>query len=278
MSPVRSALEWFEAGTAAARASSAAEYGSEMTTGLEEAIAAFDQVLALEPTHLGALKERGFAQAQLNMHEEALASFVAASSQVPGDAGLRLAVAQSLMQLGKFEAACAAYDDVMRLRPGDEVALLGRAEVLMALRRDELAVADWDAFLSTPRVGSLRLRARLSRALALGRLDRAEAQQAFREVFDSDSIRLAGPMAPRVFHEALRELEVARAAYRAHLEANAGDERGWKVMGRDTFAREDFVVGEFPSKAEAEARIAELEARAASRGEALRERYWLVPA
>lgn len=366
------AAEWFEKGKAAIALSYSADSGSEYRGELAEAIEAFDQALALEPGHLEALHERGLAQALLGHHEAALDSFVAASAQSPDDPNLRLAIGQSLAELGKHEAAEGAFDEVLRLRPGDEAALFGRASALMALRRDALAVAAWNEVLRSPdnrnlnfhgrtarvlTTDSRRLHALLSQALALGRLGRAEAAGAFRDVFDANSVSLAGPLAPGVFHEALRELEVARAAYRAHLEANAGDaltwrraaqvwqavhrteeaisawdrlldqapdaqgwfgkagaleaagqldaaisayehsleywpgflgasarleaiktqREPWQVMGRDEFAREDFVVGRFATRETAEARIAELESRAAATQDAsLRDSYWLV--
>jgi len=52
----------------------------------------------------------------------------------------------------------------------------------------------------------------------------------------------------------------------------------WKVMGRDTFAREDFVAGEFPTEQAARewvrAREAALEK---SQDEGVRDEYWVVP-
>lgn len=371
-----SAAEWFERGEAAVQVSFTADYGSEFKRDLEEAIEAFDQCLALEPTHLGALRERGLAQARLGDHEAALDSFVAASAQAPQDAALRLAIAQSLARLARHEAALQAFDEVLRLDPANEEARYGRAEGLMALRRDEAAVAAWNEVLKAKDNKRLnvhgrevrvltedfrRVRALVSQALALGRLGKPEALGAFREVFDAHSVQLAGPMAPKVFHDSLRELEVARSAYRAHLKATAGDPHAWRraagvwqavhntaeaidawdhlvttapdaqawfgkaeahaqagqleaaiaayerslefwpgflgasarlqvikaqreasqpwqVWGRDTFAREDFVVGTFPNKAAAQAKLAELDARAEKQDEGVRDEYWMVPA
>jgi tetratricopeptide (TPR) repeat protein len=369
------AAEWFEKGEAAVRMSLTADSTSEFRSDLAEAIEAFDQALALEPSHLGALRERGLAHARLGHHEAALDSFVAASAQAPDDAALRLAVAQSLARLEQHEAAVQAFDEVLRLSPGDEEALYGRAEGLMALRRNEAAVVAWNEVLKSKDNRTLnlhgrtvrvltddfrRVRALVSQALALGRLGKAEALGAFREVFDAHSTQLAGPMAPAVFHEALRELEVARTAYRAHLKATAGDPHAWKraagvwqavhnsdeaiaawdhlvttapdaqvwfgkaeahaqagqldaaisayersleywpgflgasarlkvikaqkeaaqpwqVWGRDTFAREDFMVGTFPNKTAAQAKLDECEARAEKQDEGVRDEYWLAP-
>ena len=220
-----SAAEWFQKGLAAVHTSRSADYRSERARDLAEAIEAFDQALALEPAHLRALEERGLAQALLGHHEAALDSFVAASVQAPQNANLRLAIAHSLAKLGQQEAAVSAFEEVLHVRPDDSQALFGRAESLMALRRNELAVAAWNAVLRGPDVA--RLHVLLSQALALGRLGRAEARGCFRDVFDAHAVQLAGPLAPAVFHEALRELEVARCAYRAHLETNSGDALSW---------------------------------------------------
>ena len=365
-----SAAEWFDKGEAAIRLSFSADYQSELKGDLEDAIAAFDQALALEPTHLGALRERGLAHARLGNHEAALDSFVAASARDPKDAALRLAVAQSLAELGQHEAASDAFDEVLRLAPEDGEALYGRAVELMALRRDEAAVAAWNEVLKLKDNKTLhlhgrtvrvitddfrRVRALVSRALTLGRLGQPEALGAFREVFDAHPLQLDGP----VFHEALRELEVARTAYRAHLKANEGDphswrrgagvwqaldlhdeaiaawdhlvktapdaqvwfgkaeahaqagqldaaitayersleywpgflgasarlkvikaqreeEQEWQVWGRDTFAREDFLVGTFPNKAAAQKKLDELDARAEKQDASLRDEYWMT--
>jgi hypothetical protein len=54
-------------------------------------------------------------------------------------------------------------------------------------------------------------------------------------------------------------------------------EGGWKVMGWDTFAREEFFIGEYPTEAEAQA-AAERHAQQVSshQDEALRDGVWVV--
>ena len=52
----------------------------------------------------------------------------------------------------------------------------------------------------------------------------------------------------------------------------------WKVMGYDTFAREEYIVGEYPTRAEAESAVAAAERRHAEhQDEALRDHVWIVP-
>ena len=236
------ATEWFEKGMAAISLSRHADYGSEFIGDLEDAVGAFGEVLALEPGNLGALRERGLALALLDRHEEALDAFVAATRLAPLDAELRLAVAQSLLRLDHPEAALEALDEVLRLRPDDAEALFSRASVLMVLKRDALPLTAWNTVLGLDDNRTLshhgrmvrvltedfrRLQAQLSRAMALGRLQRPEATTAFREFFDAHPQQLASSFVERVLHEALRTLEVARAAFRDHLAGLGDDSHAW---------------------------------------------------
>lgn len=241
-----SASDRFAKGLAALNMSRHADCGSEFRSDLEEAIAAFNEALALEPRHVEALRERGFAFGLLGQHPEALDSFVAAASLAPADAGVRLAVAQSQLALGQDEAALASFEEVLRLRPGDDEALFRRAAVLTRSRRDELALSAWDDVLATADTRNLdlhgrtarvltedvrRLQARLSRALVLGRLGRPETTRVFREVFDEHPVEVASSFVASVLHEALQTLEPARAAYREHCEAHADEPHVWGRAG-----------------------------------------------
>ena len=52
----------------------------------------------------------------------------------------------------------------------------------------------------------------------------------------------------------------------------------WKVMGYDTFAREEYLVGEYPTRQLAEAAVAAAERRQAEfQDEPLRDQVWIVP-
>lgn len=52
----------------------------------------------------------------------------------------------------------------------------------------------------------------------------------------------------------------------------------WKVMGRDTFAREDFVAGEFPTEQAAREWVRVREAAIEkTQDEGVRDEYWVVP-
>jgi hypothetical protein len=50
----------------------------------------------------------------------------------------------------------------------------------------------------------------------------------------------------------------------------------WKVWGHDTFAREDYLIGEFPTEAEAQRVAREKEERLArTQDEGLRDEVWI---
>jgi len=70
------------------------------------------------------------------------------------------------------------------------------------------------------------------------------------------------------FHQQLAKVREEREATEARTR--------WRVMGHDTFSREDYVAGEFATEAEAKQKVAELEARhAATQDEPLRDEVWI---
>ena len=74
------------------------------------------------------------------------------------------------------------------------------------------------------------------------------------------------------FHQQLAQAREAREAREA-----AEPKSRWRVMGRDTFAREDYVAGEFATEAEAKQKIASMTARhEATQDEALRDELWII--
>ena len=54
--------------------------------------------------------------------------------------------------------------------------------------------------------------------------------------------------------------------------------RKWKVMGRDTFAREDFVAAVFATREQAEEYVRAKETAVEKiQDEGLRDEFWIVP-
>lgn len=225
--------------------SRSADYRSEYVGDLERAVAAFDQALGLEPTHLGALRERGLALASLGQHEAALDSFVAAVAQEK-DPALLLAAAQSLSRLKRHEEALKTFEQVLELSPADEEARFGRADTLMALGDFEQGLLAWDLVLQAPDNKTLDLHGRkvrvltadfrrthalVARAVALAQLGNPGALAAFRELLESGAEQLFGPSKPVAFLEALRTFDVARTALRAWIDAHASEPSTWRRAG-----------------------------------------------
>ena len=223
-----------------------ADYHSEYVGDLEDAVACFDRALALKPDHSQALREKGIALATLGRHAEAADALAQAIRLLPDDAQLWLERAGALHRLGRNEEAVAACDATLKLRPGDAEAMFRRAESLDALNRDAEALTAWDQVLGQGDLRTMnfhgrnvrliggdfrRLRALLSRAGALARLERrADAIEAYRRSIDEGAT--VGISGPDAFSAAIASYEPARAAYQAYLESRADDSQAWRTAGR----------------------------------------------
>lgn len=241
MDPAPTTAEaWFDKGEWCLDLSRGADRLSEYRGDLEDAVAAFEQALALDPSHRGAARQRAFTLASLERHEEALDAFVQATHLSPDDADVWLSMAQCLARLRRDEAALDAFERTLALRADEPEALFGRAQALTALRRDEAAVAAWDEVLAEPDNRTLKLhgrpvrvltddfrraQARQARAGCLEHLDQAQAEAAFRAAFDAEGAKL--PISHQSFVETLRGSEAARRAYRAYLAARGTEAPTW---------------------------------------------------
>ena len=115
----------------------------------EEAVASYDQALALNPRDPVTLTNRGRAQLSLNRHSDALASFDAALGIAPGFQPA-MDVPRQCARDDAAERArrSASYDRALALNPNDVVALANRGNVLSGAeppcRRDSQATtARW---------------------------------------------------------------------------------------------------------------------------------------
>lgn len=289
--------EWFAKGMADVGLSRSADTHSEYVGDLRRAVAHFDQALGAQLDHLGALTAKAHALSALDDHEGALDAFVAASHLAPHDPDLQRGAGQALQRLGRREEALGAFEAVLERQPEDPEALFQRAELLTRLGRDEAAIVAWDVVLGRGATRELRLvggqqvrvltsdfrrhDALLGRALAVGRLGRPETRASFLDAFEAIGDGLDG-MSPRPFFlEALRSLELAREAYRAHVVARrashpSAEQRAadvWFTLGRldEALATWDAVLARAPgdsrawfSKAEVLARRGELDAAIAA--------------
>ena len=222
-----------------------ADYHSEYVGDLEDAVHCFDRALALDPSHAGALSEKGTALAALGRHVEAVQALEQALGFRPDDADLWLEQAGALYGVGRDADALAACDAVLRLRPGDADATFRRAEALDRLRRDVEALAAWQAFLQIPDTRTFnfhgaklrwitgdvrRARASFATAGALARLGRRdEALGCYRALLEEGAATTLSTS--EYLSAALACDETARVAYQAYIEGRAADSQAWRTAG-----------------------------------------------
>ena len=101
----------------------------------DEAIAAFDGAIALQPGYAEAHNGRGIVLANLNRVADALASFENAVALKPDYAEAYNNRGMILQDLARLDEALASYDRALELNPKSPGAWLGRANALTLLRR-----------------------------------------------------------------------------------------------------------------------------------------------
>jgi tetratricopeptide (TPR) repeat protein len=107
----------------------------------QDALTAHDQALALEPSSADAHYGRAMALRELGRLEDALTAFDQATALDPGNANAHSYRGQTLQALGRYQEALAAFDRAIALHPGDASAHNGRGMALYGLGRLEDAVA-----------------------------------------------------------------------------------------------------------------------------------------
>lgn len=252
------------------------EYREELTA----TVKAFDEVLALDPGHADAARHRALTLMGLERYEEAVTAYERAIALAPGNDQLRLELAESHHRLGHAEAALSGFDAVLAKAPENLVALGRRAVLLARLGRHLEAIAACDRALSFSArdhrgvpAAEPALHLSVLRANALASLGRPEAKAAYRAILEKEGLVVTKAHGTPWFRDALAVHEPARAALAEH----EGAPRTWKLMGTDTFAREDFLIGEFATEAEAKARQRQHDESVASQPADLRDTSWIVP-
>lgn len=115
----------------------------------ETAVALFEQALAINPDHTGALNDRGNALRDLGRHEEALASYDRALTIEPSHALALYNRGNALMDLARHTEALASYDRALAVEPDHADAHYNRGNALSALKRHDDAVASYDRALTS---------------------------------------------------------------------------------------------------------------------------------
>jgi len=114
----------------------------------EEAIAAYDHALAIQPNNHEALNNKGLALGNLGHHEEAIVAFDQALAIKPDlhEAFYNKGVA--LGNLGCHEEAIAAYDQALAIKPDTHEAFYNKGVALGNLGRYKEAIATYDQALA----------------------------------------------------------------------------------------------------------------------------------
>jgi superkiller protein 3 len=142
----------------------------------EEALAAYDDAIKVDPNCSYIHGNRGNALHRLGRYEAAVEAFDRAITLTPGDTDLHFGRGNGLALQGRLEDALVAYDRALALSPGNTAACENRGVALSRLGRLAEALTAYD---DTIRLEPKLVSARLSRVgvlLDLGKHEEAIAE------------------------------------------------------------------------------------------------------
>lgn len=116
----------------------------------EEALAAYDQAIQLNPYCVEAYKDKGSTLYELRRYEEALAAFVRVTQLASKDADAWHSKGNVLYKLRRYNEALAAYTQAIQLHPENAVYHYNMGNILQFLGRFEEA---YKAFATAKRLG-----------------------------------------------------------------------------------------------------------------------------
>ena len=157
---------------------------------LDEAAALYDEVLAGEPGHFGALHLLGVVQGQRGRYAEALDLIERAIRVDSTVAAAHAHLGNAQHALGLFADAVTSYDRALALTPRYRLALMGRGKALWSLHRLTDALASYEAALDIEPECSESLMNRGDILLAIGRRSEGEASLRRAEACGADSQRI----------------------------------------------------------------------------------------
>lgn len=117
-----------------------------ITPDYHEAISAYQQALALNPAHEGALLGMGHLTASWHSVEEALPYYLQATTAHPNSARALVALARGYLETGHMENAIPLFERALRFEPGNVIAHTGLAD---AYRYTEQSNVLWAARIIT---------------------------------------------------------------------------------------------------------------------------------
>ena len=110
----------------------------------DEALAAYEQALALQEDDADALFNKGVVLGRLEQHAKALAAFERAITFHPDHVGAWYNKGIALGNLGRYTEALAAYDQAITLQPDYAIAWDSKGSALMSLERYPEALIAFD--------------------------------------------------------------------------------------------------------------------------------------
>ena len=191
-----------------------------------EALASYDQALAVQPNFGDAHNNRGNALTALMRFEDALASFDRAIAARPDSADAHCNRGNALLELGRFDDAAAAFDRAIAIRPDFAEAHRGRGDALAHLNRFDEAMASFDRAIA---IKSLYVDAWISRAETLFTCNRNdEAVKSAQAAIDIDPENalcrfLSCVCELRILYDNEDDVDARRRAYENKLRAICSD-------------------------------------------------------
>jgi tetratricopeptide (TPR) repeat protein len=146
----------------------------------EEALAAFEQAIRLDPNDASTYHGKGIALGGLKRYEEALAAFEQAIRLDPNNPTYHANKGIALFKLERYEEALIAYEEAIRLDPNNPDYHANKGDALLSLDPYEEALTAYEQAI---RLDPNYARAYNGKSSALFNLNRhEEAEQAFKKV------------------------------------------------------------------------------------------------
>ena len=192
----------------------------------EDALACYDRAIALKPDFVTAHNNRAIALVDMKRFEDALASFNKTIALKPDYAEAHLNRGVALVELARFDEALASCDKAIALKPNSGEAFIVRGVALKELSRFDEALTSYDRAIALKPNDPMAF---YNRGNALKeRGQQAEAVMSYERALalkpDYAEARLASCMAQLpILYLDEGEINKRRAAYRERLEALCSD-------------------------------------------------------
>jgi len=160
---------------------------------LDQALAAYEEVMASHPNAVVAKTGRAEVLKAQNKLDQALAAYEDVMASHPNDVVAKTGRAEVLKAQNKLDQALEAYEEVMASHPNDVVARNGRAEVLKAQNKLDQALAAYEEVMASHPNDVVARTGRAEVLKAQNKLDQTlEAYEEIRKTFPFNQIASNG--------------------------------------------------------------------------------------